>query len=135
MGVEAVHDVKHGGIFRGLNGQIGCAAAAQDHNVYFVFPRVNIVRMAHGCACGQNFYRFGVSAGEYRLQFHIGILPDGAFHTAAKIAITDDADSDAHCILFLSYSGFSFISHSPLGSIVLTIGFTRMIPGLVPEEV
>ena len=88
MGIEAVHHVKEFGIMRRLHGQVSSAAAAENHDINFIFPFFYIADINHGNA--GRFYRqkCGVTAGKYRCQFQIIIGLYRAFHATAQITIT-----------------------------------------------
>ena len=89
MSIEAVHDVEHFGIFGRLSGQIGCAAAAQNHHVDFADPIFDLGDVKDGDVRRLNFDFRGIATREDRHELSIGIFFDGALNAASEVAVTD----------------------------------------------
>ena len=94
--VEAVDDVEEARQFRRLFRQVGRASAAKDKNVDFVLHFVDFVDRVNADAFGQDFDRFRRTTGERGDERRIGILLDGAFDAATKVAVPNDSNSDLH---------------------------------------
>ena len=94
MGVKAVDDIEAFCKLRCHFGQIRGAAAAEDHHIDPVLPVFRLAQSQHRHIRSHDFHRSRIPTGEYRLQLHIRVLTDGAFHALGKIAIANDTDFD-----------------------------------------
>ena len=88
MGIKAVDDIEHLRVFGCLDRQVGRAAAAEDHHIDFIFKGRNLRHVMYAHAFRADLQCFGRPSGEDSLQLHVGILPDGALHAPAQVAIS-----------------------------------------------
>ena len=120
MCIKAVDHVEIFCTFRCLLRKIGCASAAQNHNIDFILPVCHVLYVAHlGCLVLNNQF-IRISSCEYGNEFHIIVLVDGCFYAAAEISVSVNSDSRHFVFLLIlspcmrtstlspSYSGFSF---------------------------
>lgn len=91
--VETVHRIEIADGFHRLYGQIGSAAAAQDHDVDLTDVILYIFNGIH-CNGKDGTHALRIAAGEYRHRFHIFALGKRVLHTLAQITVPDDAHFD-----------------------------------------
>ena len=102
MGVKGIDGVEQAGKRGALRGQIGGAAAAEDHHVDGVLHGRGVVDCVGFCARGEQFERRGVPAGEHARQLHVLVLRKRQLHAPAQVAVPGDADAN------LFHACFSF---------------------------
>ena len=96
VGIEAVDHREPLGKVRGLCGEVGGAAAAQDQHVDCVFHGLGLFGGQNVCAGGQGMNPGGVTAGKDGGKLHVRVLAHRALHPAAQVAVTHDANADTH---------------------------------------
>ena len=101
MGVKAVDNVEESGINRGLLRKIGCAAAAENHNVNPVLPALSFRNIDHRNVGGFDLHACRISAGENRRKLHIVGMRNCAFSAAAKVAVPQNTNSNSHTRLLI----------------------------------
>ena len=87
VSVKAVDNVEKLCIFGCLNGQIVCAAAADDENVDLGSVSRSVLHIVNRNVPGDYFYGRGVTAGKYCRKLHIIVLLYGVFNALSEISV------------------------------------------------
>ena len=96
MRIKAVNDIEILHVFRRLLRQIRRTAAAENHDVDLVLPGCNILDADNRYILRPDLDRCRIAARKDRHKLHILMLPHGALHAAAQIAISQNTNANTH---------------------------------------
>ena len=99
--IKAVDDIEVFDVFRRLLRQVRGAAAAENHDIDFVAPILNILDADDRNILGPDFDACRGAAREDGHELHVVIFLNGAFYATAKVAITENTNANAHKNTFL----------------------------------